>query len=67
MFADRSLAKLSSERLHPTADGNRFGDPQPNIRWSSLESCGGVGGMIEGPEEDRDSTRRPTESTNLDL
>jgi hypothetical protein len=23
--------------------------------------------MIEGPEEDRDSTRRPTESTNLDL
>jgi hypothetical protein len=25
-----------------------------------------VGGRIEGPKEDRDSTGRPTESTNLD-
>ena len=32
-----------------------------------LESCGRVGGRIEEPEEDRDSTGRPTESTNLDL
>lgn len=26
------LAKLSSERLPPTADGSRFIDTQPNIR-----------------------------------
>ena len=25
-----------------------------------------LGRRIEGPEEDRDSTKRPTESTNLD-
>ena len=28
------------------------------------ESCGRFGGEIEGPEEDRDSTGRPTESTD---
>jgi hypothetical protein len=28
--------------------------------------CGRVGGRIAGPEEDRDSTGKPTESTNLD-
>jgi hypothetical protein len=26
-----------------------------------------IGGMISGPKEDRNSTKRPTESTNLDL
>lgn len=26
----------------------------------------GVGGRIEGPKRGRNSTRRPTESTNLD-
>ena len=31
------------------------------------EFYGRAGGRIEGPEEDRDSTGRPTESTNLDL
>jgi hypothetical protein len=30
------------------------------------ESYGRVGRKIEGPKEDRDSTERPTESTNLD-
>jgi hypothetical protein len=30
------------------------------------ESYGRVGRNIEGPEEDTDSTRRPTESTNLE-
>ena len=29
------------------------------------ESCGRVERRIEGPKEDRDSTERPTESTNL--
>ena len=32
--------------------------------WNILPS---VGRRIEGPEEDRDSTERPTESTNQDL
>jgi len=31
------------------------------------ESCGRLGGRIEQPEEDRDSTRRPRKSSNLDL
>jgi hypothetical protein len=30
------------------------------------ESCERVGRKIEEPKEDRDSTRRPTEATNLD-
>jgi len=30
------------------------------------DSYGRVGGGIEGPEGDRNSTRRPTEPTNLD-
>ena len=30
------------------------------------KACGRVGRRIEGLEEDRDSTRRATESTNLD-
>lgn len=30
------------------------------------KSSGRVGGMIEGPKEGRHSTKRPTESTNLD-
>jgi hypothetical protein len=31
------------------------------------ESCGKVGGKIKGPGGYRDSTGRPTESTNMDL
>ena len=31
------------------------------------KSYGRVGGRTEGPEKDRDSTGRPTESTILDL
>ena len=44
MFANPSLAQLSSERLHPEADGNRIcNDPRTNIRSSSgslLEQLG---------------------------
>jgi hypothetical protein len=32
-----------------------------------LKSCGRVEGRIEGPEEDSDSTGRPTETTGLTL
>ena len=32
MLADRSM--LSSERLHPAADSDRYRHPQPNSGWS---------------------------------
>lgn len=40
----------------------------PTVKhYTELEkSCGRVGGRIEGPKEDKNSTRRPTNSTNLD-
>jgi hypothetical protein len=41
----------SSERLPPTADGNRFRDPQPNIRWSLWSLVEESGGRIEGPKK----------------
>jgi hypothetical protein len=34
MLAYRSLAWLSSERLHPAADSDRYRHPQPNDEWS---------------------------------
>ena len=43
MLAERNLAQLSLERLHPVTDGNRCRDPQPNIRqssWSLVEELG---------------------------
>lgn len=58
---------MSSERFHPAANGNRCGASHPNIGWS-LGSLvlQRVGRKTGGPEEDRDSTVKPTESTNLD-
>jgi hypothetical protein len=57
-LADRSLAKLSSERPYPAANGKRCRDPQLSIRWS-------WGSLMEELGEGlRDSTGRPTESTN---
>ena len=44
-------------------DGNRGRDPQPNIRLG--ESYGRGGGRIKGDREVKDTTRKPTESTNL--
>jgi len=35
MLADRSLAQLSSERLHLSVDRNKCRDLQPNIRQNS--------------------------------
>ena len=32
MLADRSM--VSSERLHPRADSDKYEHPQPNSRWS---------------------------------
>ena len=34
MLADRSIAQLSSERLHIAADSDRCRYPQPNTGWS---------------------------------
>jgi len=44
MLADRSLAWLSSERLHPASDSDRCRHPQPNSGWSS-------GTLMEEQEE----------------
>jgi hypothetical protein len=64
MLADRSLAKLSPERLHRAADGNRCRDSQSNIR-QKLVSLRRVGNRIERAGGVKDTTRRPTESTKL--
>jgi hypothetical protein len=40
MLADRNIAYLSSERLHPAADENRCRDLQPKIKWSPGKSGG---------------------------
>jgi hypothetical protein len=40
MLIDRSLPRLSSERLYPAAASDRCRHPQPNIRyslWSLIE------------------------------
>ena len=64
MLTVRSM--LSSERLNPAADSDRHRHPQPN--WMELgNSYGRIGGRTMGPEGDRNSTRRPTELTNLDI
>ena len=65
MLADRSLAQLSPERLHPSTDRNRCRDPQPNISQSSGESCDRTGDRGEQARGAKDTTRRPTESTSL--
>jgi hypothetical protein len=53
------LASLSSERLHPAANGNRWRDPQPHIRQSlgSLMKEGEEG--LKGAREVKDTTRKP--------
>ena len=49
-------------RLHPAVEGGRCKDPQPHIRLSS-------GSLVEERDRSepvrRDTSRRPTESTNL--
>jgi hypothetical protein len=62
MLADRS--KLSFVSLHPAADSDRYRHPQPKARWS-LGTHGRIGGRIEEPKGDRNSTGKPKES-NLD-
>jgi hypothetical protein len=66
MLAVKSLAKLSPERLYPADYGNICKDPKPNIRQSlgSLVEEWGMGIGL-GKEGVKDTTRRPTESTNL--
>jgi hypothetical protein len=55
---------LLPERLHPATDENRCRNPEPNIRWS-------LGNLLKkGKKECRtrgvkDTTRKPTELTNL--
>ena len=66
MLADRSLAWLSSERLHLAADPDRCKHPQPNSVWS-LDTYGRIGGSIAAPKGIRTSWEdQKTEATNLD-
>jgi hypothetical protein len=58
MLADRSLAWLSSERLHPAVNSDRYRDPQANIGWRLENLMEELEVRIEGPEEDRNSTGR---------
>ena len=61
MHADRNLAQLSPERLHPAVDGGRCRDPQPNIRQSpgSLVEELGIevikSEVLRAPQEDPQS------------
>ena len=64
MLAEKSM--LSSERPYLAADSDRWRHP-PTKQWMELgNSYGRIGEMIAGPKGDKDSTGRPTESTNLD-
>ena len=60
MLAGRSM--LSSKRLHPVPDSDTVTHRQTvDGAWGLLWK---FEGRIEGPEGDRDSTGRLTESTN---
>ena len=63
MLAYRSLAQLSSEKIHPATDGNRCRERQHQTQWR--ESCGRGRERIEGAGEVKNTTRRPTELTNV--
>jgi hypothetical protein len=59
MLANRSI--LSSERLHPAADTDRYRHPQPTGGWSlgTLRTIGGrivVPKGIGTPQGDQEST-----------
>jgi hypothetical protein len=49
MLIDKSLAYLSSEKLHPAPDPDRYRHFQPNSEWS-LRTHEKIGGRITGSE-----------------
>ena len=54
---------LFSDRFYPAANSDRYTAKE----WMELEdSYGRIGGRTTGLEGDRNSTGKPTESTNLD-
>ena len=65
MLIDWCLVQLSSERLHPATDANRWRDSQPNTNQSLGESFGKGDQRIVGTREFKGITRKLTESTNL--
>jgi hypothetical protein len=52
LLADRKLAWLSSETIHPAADSDRNRDPHPNIGWYLGILTEELGGGC-GPQGDR--------------
>jgi hypothetical protein len=65
MLVDSSLAWLFSERLHSTGDSGR--DTQPNIGEILGTLMKELGGRIEGPRGNSNSTGRSKQSINLVL
>ena len=66
MLADRNLALLSFERLDLVVDEKKTWRPIAKYQAELGVSCGKVGDKIERAGGVKDTTRRPTESTNLD-
>jgi hypothetical protein len=64
MLADKSLAKLSSERTQQLMETDA-GNPEPNIRWSSESLVEELGEELRDLK-DREFMRRPTDLCNLD-
>jgi hypothetical protein len=58
LLTDRSLVQLSPERLHTATDGDKYRNPQPNIRYSS-------GGQVEKEEEGLKEPERSRTQENL--
>jgi hypothetical protein len=59
MLADKSLASLSSDSLHPAADSGM--QRHTAKQWMKLkDSYGNVGGRIVGPKGDWNCKGRPT-------
>lgn len=59
-----NTVKNSTERLHPTVDGSKCRDPQPNIR-QILGSFVKESGINMSKQGVKDTIRRLTGSTNL--
>jgi hypothetical protein len=62
-YACRQESSITALQETPRSSGLK---QMPNIRWSLEEPSGRVRGRIEESRGDKDSTRRPAESTGLD-
>jgi hypothetical protein len=56
---------MSSGRLHPAIDGNRYKDPTVKYKAELGKSCRRGRRKIIGAKGVKDTRRKPTESTSL--